>query len=145
MRSLEIQILDNSVKKTLVWFRYIDAIFFIWEHGEDSLLNWIEYLNKYHQSIKFTEISFLDTKVNKDNTGKLYTDLFVKRTDTNSYLKYDSAHPPQCKKSLPYSQLLRIKIICKKEEDYETHKNQKREEFSEKGYPDSILNKAEEQ
>ena len=149
MRSLELEILEKSIKKPLVWYRYIDDIFFIWEHGEESLSEWIKYLNKYHKSIKFTaecsksEISFLDTKVKKNTNGKLYTDLFVKPTDTNSYLKYDSAHPPQCKKSLPYSQLLRIKRICKNEEDFKTHKNQKIKEFTEKGYPKNILDQAE--
>ena len=138
-------------KKTTVWYRYIDDIFFIWEHGEDTLTEWLKYLNKYHKSIKFTaeisktEIAFLDTKVKKTNNGKLYTDLFVKPTDTNSYLKYDSAHPPQCKQSLPYSQMLRIKRICNDNDDFNKHVKSKRDEFAEKGYPQDILDRAEEQ
>ena len=149
MRSLETKILNESEYKPTVWYRYIDDIFFIWEHGEDKLLIWLDYLNKYHSTIKFTveyskdEISFLDTKVKKSDSGSLYTDLYIKPTDTNSYLKYDSAHPPKCKDSLPYSQMLRIRRICKNDEDYQKHITQKRSEFIEKGYPERVINRAE--
>ena len=43
--------------------------FFIWEHGEDSLKQFIEIFNAYHPIIKFTpewskeEINFLDVNV----------------------------------------------------------------------------------
>ena len=38
----------------LVWWRYIDDIFMIWEHGEEELQNFLETLNCYHPTIKFT-------------------------------------------------------------------------------------------
>ena len=60
----------------------------------------------------------------------------------NSYLKFDSAHPPKCKESLPYSQFIRIKRICKKETDFEKHIQIKCNEFKEKGYPQKVLTKA---
>ena len=76
-------------------------------------------------------------KVN--NNQQLYTDLYNKPTGTNSYLNYDSAHPTNCKKSLPYSQLLRIKRICTKESDYIRNANKKLKEFEAKNYPKKIL------
>ena len=79
------------------------------------------------------------TTVKVDNNQKLYTDLYNKPTDTNSYLNYDSAHPPNCKKSLPYSQLLRIKRICTKKRDYIRNANKKLKEFEAKNYPKKIL------
>ena len=33
-------------EKILEWWRYIDDIFFIWEHGEDALNLFLEHLNK---------------------------------------------------------------------------------------------------
>ena len=57
--------------------------FFIWEHGEDSLKQFIETLNAYHPTIKFTaewskeEINFLDVNVRLRN-GQLETDLHIK-------------------------------------------------------------------
>ena len=101
MSNLEEKILKNSPNKPSMWLRYIDDIFFIWGHKEDELNIWLKYLNQFHDDIKFTSewsyssINFLDTTVKKSKTGEMYTDLYTKPTDTNSYLKYDSAHPPQ--------------------------------------------------
>ena len=85
MSRLETKILTDYAPKPSIWYRYIDDIFFIWEHGEKSLERWLEYINSYHNTIKFTaewsktEINFLDTTVKKDpKTNKLYTDLYKK-------------------------------------------------------------------
>ena len=134
--------------KPRIWLRYIDNIFFIWDHGGDELEKWLNYLNKSHKSIKFTaehsktEINCLDTTVKKGKNLKLHIDLYVKSTDTKCYLKYDSAHPPPCEESLPYSQFIRIKRICTNETDYQKHSQTKESEFLEKGYPEHILEKA---
>ena len=96
-----------------VWWRYIDDIFFIWEHGEESLKNFIENLNSFHSTIKFTaekskkSVNFLDVKVIFED-GKTKTDLFVKETDTHQFLDSSSCHPYHCKKGIPYSQTLRL-------------------------------------
>ena len=37
MDQLETKFLENQNLKPLVWFRYIDDIFFIWTHGEENL------------------------------------------------------------------------------------------------------------
>ena len=37
MDSLEEDMLNNSLLKPLVWWRYIDDIFVMWEHGEEEL------------------------------------------------------------------------------------------------------------
>ena len=82
----------------MVWFRYIDDIFFIWTHGEQELQRFLEELNKTHPNLKFThesskeKISFLDLSVSLCN-GNLYTDLHIKATDCHQYLKYTSSHP----------------------------------------------------
>ena len=38
----------------IMWKRYIDDIFIIWQHGEEELRKFINYLNDKHDSIKFT-------------------------------------------------------------------------------------------
>ena len=74
MSELEEKFIETHTLKPKVWFRYIDDIFFIWEHGENSLKEWYEHLNNYHKTIKFTlewsrkTINFLDTTVKKDKT-----------------------------------------------------------------------------
>ena len=54
MAALEEKISSKVKKKTNVWGRYIDDIFFIWEHGEESLKEFINYINTFHPTIKFT-------------------------------------------------------------------------------------------
>ena len=54
MAELEEKILNASEKKPLIWWSYIDDIFFIWEHGEESLEKFLNKLNSFHPTIKFT-------------------------------------------------------------------------------------------
>ena len=47
--------LESQVYKPLVWFLYIDDVFFIWTHDQEKLWLFLEDLkNKCHPNIKFT-------------------------------------------------------------------------------------------
>ena len=146
MCKIEKGLLENYPLKPKTWLRYIDDIFFIWEHGETELKNWATYLNESHDRIKFTmeyskeKVNFLDVTVKVETDNKLSTDLYTKQTDSHSYLRYDSAHPPHCKKGLPYSQFLRIRRICTNEKDYDKHANEMKNQFKNRGYPTKTLN-----
>ena len=35
MRKIETNFLKNQQNTPLVWFQYIDVVFFVWIHGED--------------------------------------------------------------------------------------------------------------
>ena len=54
---------ETQEMKLLVWFRYIDDVFFIWTHGQEKLDSFLEerntYLNFIYESSK-TSIPFLD-------------------------------------------------------------------------------------
>ena len=106
------------VDHIILWVRFIDDIFLIWKSDQDSLINFINYLNSVAPSIKFTHeisahsVNFLDTTVLKDNQGNISTDVYQKPTDTHPYLHWTSAHPPHLKRSIPYSQALRLRRIC---------------------------------
>ena len=69
MDKVETDFLESQKLKPMVWFRYIDEIFFIWNHGEQELQRFLEELNKTHANLKFTHelstenISFLDLSV----------------------------------------------------------------------------------
>ena len=148
MSVLEEELLELHEYKPKVWLRFIDDIFFIWEHGPDRLKTWIDHLNTAHPTIKFTSetsterVNFLDTTIIIDHDGKLYTDLYCKDTDSHSYLHFESAHPDNCKNSLPYSQMLRIKRICSKRTDYLKHVRNMIGYFRARNYPDSLLAKS---
>ena len=60
--------------------------------------------------------SFLDVSVSVDNSGNITTDLYVKPTDTQQYLMATICHPNHTKRSIPYSQALRILRICSSKE-----------------------------
>ena len=145
MTNLEEKIKNSFPLKPTVWWRYINDIFFIWEHGECQYKNWVQHLNEANTNIKFTEehshteIPFLDTKVKIDRNRKAYTDLYSKPTDSHSYLRYDSAYPPRCMQSLPYSQFLRIRRICTKKSDFEKHASNMKQDFLHRGYPKRLL------
>ena len=95
-------------------------------HGDEELTKFLEYLNSFHETIKFTyeasndTINFLDVTVHKDEQGNISTDVFVKPTDAHSYLNYHSCHSPHIVRSIAYSQALRICRICSTE-DYRQH------------------------
>ena len=88
MADLEEKILESIPLKPFVWWRYIDDIFLIWQHGEEELKRFLEHLNSFHPSMRFTadysshEINFLDVTVLKQGS-KLLTDLYIKPTDTH--------------------------------------------------------------
>ena len=54
MADFEEKMLEKFEKKPMIWWRYIDDIFFIWEHGEESLKVFKEQVNIFHSTIKFT-------------------------------------------------------------------------------------------
>ena len=45
------------------------------------------------------------------------TDLYIKPTDRHQYLHYTSSHPEHTKKSVVYSQTLRLSRICSEKKD----------------------------
>ena len=54
MADLEKRSLSDMDLKPCIWWRYIDDIYLIWEHGEESLKLFLEGINKIHPTIKFT-------------------------------------------------------------------------------------------
>ena len=118
MDAIESAFLDSVVEKPSTWWRYIDDIFLVLEHGAQALIDFIEKLNTFHPTIKFTSewsknnVNFLDVSDTKKEDGTLLTDLHTKPTDTHQYLHSTSCHPFYCKKSIPYRQTLRLSCIC---------------------------------
>ena len=75
-----------------------------WKHGEEELKKFLETLNCYHPTIKFTaeysraKVNFLDVTVMKKG-NQLVTDLYAKPTDTHQHLRASSCHLSHFKKS----------------------------------------------
>ena len=54
MADFEEKMSESFKKKPIIWWMYIDDTFFIWEHGEEYLTVFIEQVNMFHSTIKFT-------------------------------------------------------------------------------------------
>ena len=126
MDRVETEFLDKEPIKPWVWLRYIDDIFFVWTAGEKHLEHFLERLNSFHTNLKFTHemsknsVNFLDLVVSVEG-NELVTNLYCKPTDCHQFLEYSSAHPIHIKRSIVYSQGLRIKRLCTKESDFQKH------------------------
>lgn len=99
------------LKHAIVWQRYIDNIYCIWDG--DILFN---YLNSIGIELQFTihhdlpQINFLDTMVIKSELNTLTTDLYTKHTERLVHLK--SCHCKNVKKKL-YPHLNTLEQTCK--------------------------------
>ena len=93
-----------------------------------------------HESIKFDysiskkSVAFLDTLVYIDDKNLLQTTLYRKKTNRQNFLHKQSEHPHSLKKSIPYSQTLRIKRICSTKSDFEKQCYDLKEKFIQRGY-----------
>ena len=103
MAKIETEILSKAVSKPIVWKRYIDYVFSLWDMSKTDIATSIEQANLHHPTIKFTaEISatetvFLDTIVYKGTRCKDQK-THVKPTETFQYTDFTSCHPPSNKR-----------------------------------------------
>ena len=133
MDKFEQKLLRDYSQKTglssLVWFRFIDDIFFIWTGNKDSLDHFISFPQNYSKfknmksKINFeihlstNEVHFFDVTVSL-NHGKLRTTLFNKPADSHFYLNTSSCHPSHIVKNIPKRQFIRLRRICSRKWDY---------------------------
>ena len=117
MPALKEDFIETLIKKSRLWWGYIDDIFMIWQHGKDELKIFLEKHNNFHSYIKHTweysreKVNYLDVQVIAREV-KLITDLHFKQTENCQYIESSSCHPYDCAISIPYSQALKIYRIC---------------------------------
>ena len=83
---------------------------------------------------------FLDVSARKTN-NQLVTDLYVKPTDRHQYLHTSPCHVYHSKKSIPYSQPLRLNRICSENSLYNKRCNELEVWLREQGYSDKLYRK----
>ena len=108
MAAVETDIINSSCFKPLIWKRYIDDVFSLWNRNKEEINSFIELANSYHPTIKFTaeildtEIIFLDTCVYKGARFKKESILdvrtYFKPTETFQDKYFTSCHPPGVRK-----------------------------------------------
>lgn len=128
----------------LLYKRYIDDLFFIWEGSRDSLQEFLNELNSNNNNIRLTsdfsqnDIHFLDVNIFRQGDG-LGTKVYFKPTDSNSYLPSSSGHHPKWLKNIPKGQLTRVKRNCSNKADFLRQAQVVRKKFVEKGYVGETL------
>ena len=107
------------------WKRYIDDILFFWRGSEEQLIEFVNFLNTFHPTIKFKcvkgtnynfetrKVDFLDTTLWVDDEGFIQSTLYSKPSRVVQYLMPSSSHPSHITKNIPYSLAYRLlRIEC---------------------------------
>ena len=104
----------------------------------------MEDLNKFHPNLRFIyeklreKINFLDVVI-KTKEGEINTNLFCKPTDGHQYLHYDSCHGQHIKRSIAFSQTIRLKILCSEKNDLDSNVENLKEWFRKRGYAEQLI------
>ena len=129
-----------------LWLRYIDDILFLFKGSHSNLLKFLDHMNTFHKSIKFTSeyskqsVNFLDVKIYRDQKGKLQTTLFKKSSKTNLFLHYDSFHPLHIFRNIVYGQCIRLCTIISTRLNLLVELSILKKAFLSRGYPKKMVN-----
>ena len=110
--------------------------------------NKISGLNEAHSTLKFTyktsltTVHFLDVRISKDENGIIQTSVYTKPTDAHLYRHYTSFHPKHQKKSIPYSQAIRMKRICSTPDLFQEACKNLKMNLRNRGYPTALIDSA---
>ena len=147
---LEQEILESfQGPKPLLLKRYIDDYIGIASCPLDQLKELISHFNSFHPSLRFTHdisektISFLDIELSIDGS-RTRTSVHYIPTDAHCYLNYHSSHPPSCKRSIPFSQLSRLRRLCSEDHDFKERSREMTGFFRQRGYPVQTVSRAAE-
>ena len=83
---------------------------------------------------------FLNTLIYDNKNNNIQTTLCKKPIDRQNYIHSKSAHPFSLKKSIAYSQALRLKRICSTIVEYEKHTKNLKKQLIRKGCPETTVN-----
>lgn len=132
---------------TEFWRRFIDDIFLLWRGTDAELDTFINFINSFHPTIRFTvsssdhQIPFLDIMISLSN-GYLHTDLYSKPTDSHAYLYSTSCHPRHVINNLPYCLFLRLRRLCSNTETFRSRCDDLRDQLLRRGHKRAIREKA---
>jgi len=151
MGSLEQTILESTQKKPKYYRRYIDDILMIWEYSEEDLDRFIESMNSFHHSIKFTveksleKVTFLDINILKDetflSTNKLSVETHIKKTNKLAYVHRSSYHPTSTGKGIAIGEAKRYLRTNSNELTFKSFIDKHINHLSQRGYPKNQTSK----
>ena len=98
-----------------------------------------------HSTLKLTHetsqttVHFLDVCISKDKNSIFQTSVYTKPTDAHLYLHYTSFHPKHQKKSIPYSQAIRMKRMCSTPDLFQEACKNLKMNLRDRGYPTALI------
>ncbi|XP_075684662.1 uncharacterized protein LOC142652871 isoform X3 [Rhinoderma darwinii] len=131
-------------------FRFFRSIKLKWWFSGQPASNLTElqdfytYINEIDETVKFTmvysdtKIQFLDVLITLEGQNFI-TELYTKPTDCNNLLEFHSNHPRKMVRSLPISQLMRVKRIVSDTETSQRSIDTMINKFKTRGYPRRLL------
>ena len=135
----------------MLWKRYVDDVFSLWDTNREEINNFIKHANNYNPTIKFTadisdkEIIFLDTCIYKgarfEKESILDTRTYFKPTETFQYTHFKSCHPPGVKKGFVKGEGLRLLRTNSSEETFVENIRIFKLRLRTRGYPNNLIDK----
>ena len=151
MSAVETRLISQSPTKPLVWKRYIDDIFSLWDKNKEEIGSFIELANNHHPTIKFTadisetEITFLDTCIYKGDRFQkesiLDVKTYFKPTETFQYTHFSSCHPSGVKIGFIKGEALRLLRTNSSKTTFEENISLFKQRLRARGYPDNLIDK----
>ena len=130
MAYFETEAMKKCYKLPTAYFRFLDDIFCIWDHGRENLDTFLGILNSHHPAVKLTASieensnDFLDVTAFKgpsfDLKSRLDTKVYFKPTDTHQLLHKASFHPKHTFRGILKSQIIRFNRICSQKSDFDS-------------------------
>ena len=149
MNNIEQDFLNSQPITPLLWKRYIDDIFAIWNDTKETLMNFLQRLNEHHPTLKYTyeisehSVDFLDVTIHKgkqfQKTNHLDVKTFFKKTNTFQYLHYKSAHPPSTRKAVIIGEANRFRRTNSNPEDFNQTISELTKHLSDRDYPQQLI------
>ena len=149
MAKFETEALRKCALKPAAYFRFLDDIFMIWNHGREQLDYFLEILNSHHPSVKLTatihenSIDFLDVTVFKgpklEEKHIFDTKIYFKPTDTHQLLHKASFHPKHTFRGILKSQIMRYYRICSQATDFDAACSLVFKKLKDRGYSGRFL------
>ena len=148
MAKIETDVINRSPHKPIIWKKYIDDIFSLWNINKEAISYFTELANSFHPTVKFTseisdsEITFLDTCVYKGNRFQKHSILDVrthfKPTETSQYTYFNSCHPPGIRKGFIKGEALRLLRTNSSKAKFEENIALFKQRLRHRGYSDNV-------
>ncbi|XP_075207972.1 uncharacterized protein LOC142312872 [Anomaloglossus baeobatrachus] len=138
---------SNLFRHVIVYKRYIDDLFFIWDDSDNNLHDFLKCIVNNEWGLTFTptiekgSIDFLDLTIAHDK-GTIYTKTFFKKVDSNGYIDFTSSHYNKWLTNVPRNQFQRVRRNCTLDRDYKEQAMVLKERFLDKKYPPALIKKA---